>query len=135
MPRSCSICGHEDRFEIERALLSGEPFRGVSKRFGTSATALFRHKAGHLLPSVTQENVEQLPEKGALPETADQVSLSGPEPACVLRRLRNGHPVDEDRIMPVNGKSPGPCTVCHSDLWRMRLDGSLQCTACHPLTN
>lgn len=48
MGRSCSICTHKARAEIDRALVSAQPFRKVAERFGTSASALFRHKGGHL---------------------------------------------------------------------------------------
>ena len=48
MARSCSICTHEARAEIDQALVSALPYRNIAERFGTSATALFRHKNGHL---------------------------------------------------------------------------------------
>jgi hypothetical protein len=47
MPR-CTICSHAEREAIEQALLAGQPFRAVAVCFGTSATALFRHKQDHL---------------------------------------------------------------------------------------
>jgi hypothetical protein len=48
MPRVCSICGHPERAAIDKALVDGEPFRHIAARFGTSTTALQRHKAEHL---------------------------------------------------------------------------------------
>jgi hypothetical protein len=48
MPRVCTICRHAQRPAIDRALVSGEPYRHIAERFGTSATALTRHKADHL---------------------------------------------------------------------------------------
>ena len=47
MPRSCSICAHDARAEIDRALVAGEPFRHIAARFHTSTGALQRHKADH----------------------------------------------------------------------------------------
>ena len=44
MPRPCTACRHPQREEIDRALVNGEPFRNIAKRFGTSSTAVFRHK-------------------------------------------------------------------------------------------
>ena len=44
MPRTCTVCLHSERSEIYRALLTGEPFRNIAKRYGTSPTALFRHR-------------------------------------------------------------------------------------------
>jgi hypothetical protein len=45
MGRTCTICGHERRDEIDQALVSGTGLRKVAERFsGTSVTALHRHK-------------------------------------------------------------------------------------------
>ena len=48
MGRRCTICHHQKRPAIDRELVRGEPFRDVAKRFGTSASALHRHKTSHL---------------------------------------------------------------------------------------
>jgi hypothetical protein len=48
MPRTCSICIHPQRPAIDRALIAGEAFRNIAERFGTSATALTRHKKDHV---------------------------------------------------------------------------------------
>ncbi len=48
MPRTCTICTHQQRQAIDKALIAGEPFRNIAERFGTSATALTRHKDDHL---------------------------------------------------------------------------------------
>lgn len=48
MPQVCSICKHERRPEIDKALLTEQPLRTVAQQFETSATALFRHKRDHL---------------------------------------------------------------------------------------
>ena len=45
MPRTCTVCAHPERAEIDRALLSGEPLRNIAERVSLSATSLFRHKA------------------------------------------------------------------------------------------
>jgi hypothetical protein len=45
MPRTCTICTHPDRKAIDEALFRNKtPFRNVSKQFGVTASALFRHK-------------------------------------------------------------------------------------------
>jgi len=44
VPRTCTICTHPRRDAIDLALLAGESFRNIAERFGTSATALHRHK-------------------------------------------------------------------------------------------
>ncbi len=53
MPRTCSLCLHPNRLQIDRALLNGTAFRLVSKQFGTSISALSRHRA-HLATAIEQ---------------------------------------------------------------------------------
>lgn len=44
MPRICTVCRHPERTTIDESLVLGQSLRNVAKRFGTSVTALFRHK-------------------------------------------------------------------------------------------
>ena len=44
MPRTCTICTHESAPEIDRALLDGEAYRSIAKRYGASASAVLRHR-------------------------------------------------------------------------------------------
>lgn len=48
MPRRCSICDHTERVEIDLALVGGEPYRSIAKRYEASESAMYRHKAEHL---------------------------------------------------------------------------------------
>jgi hypothetical protein len=48
MPRTCTICTHPRRDEIEANLIAGESFRHIAARFETSTGALQRHKSDHL---------------------------------------------------------------------------------------
>jgi hypothetical protein len=49
VPRSCTVCTHPDRAEIDEALVGGEPVRQLASRYGTvGRMALQRHKAEHL---------------------------------------------------------------------------------------
>jgi|GEM_PF-460771 len=54
MPRTCTVCSHPERAAINAALVNGESLRNIAERFGTSATALHRHKAEHLPAALTQ---------------------------------------------------------------------------------
>lgn len=45
MPRTCLACSSPEREAIDKALATGESFRNIAKRFGTSSSAVFRHKA------------------------------------------------------------------------------------------
>ena len=53
MPRTCSICSHPQRPEIDRALLAAEPERAIAGRYGVSRAALGRHRA-HIAAAVAQ---------------------------------------------------------------------------------
>jgi hypothetical protein len=45
MPRSCTVCLHPERKAIDEALFRNKtPFRNVSKQYGVTTSALFRHK-------------------------------------------------------------------------------------------
>lgn len=49
MGRTCTICEHPEKYEIDKQLLIGTSYRDVAGRFGTSKSALERHhKAGHI---------------------------------------------------------------------------------------
>jgi transposase-like protein len=48
MPRRCTVCDHPERHGINEALVSGESYRSVAKRFGLSESAVYRHKTEHL---------------------------------------------------------------------------------------
>jgi hypothetical protein len=48
-PRVCTVCVHSERADIDAALVAGTPsLRNIAARFGTSPTALHRHKRDHL---------------------------------------------------------------------------------------
>src|SRR5687767_1669532 len=53
MPRQCGPCLHPERQAIDSALVAGEPYRNIAERFGTSTTALHRHKGEHLPVTLT----------------------------------------------------------------------------------
>ena len=48
MPQTCNICRHKKRDEIDRELLAGTPFRHIAARYGTSTSALIRHKTNDI---------------------------------------------------------------------------------------
>src|SRR4051794_12665404 len=48
MPRVCTICTHERRSEIDRALVAGKPYRSIARQFAASPDAVFRHRSDHL---------------------------------------------------------------------------------------
>ena len=50
MPRTCTICTHDSRSAIDKALVRREPYRNIAKRFSVSQAALSRHLNDHLVP-------------------------------------------------------------------------------------
>lgn len=59
MPRTCTVCSHSEREAIDASLVQGEAFRNIAQRFGTSATALFRHKNDCLPASLVKAREAQ----------------------------------------------------------------------------
>lgn len=58
MPRTCTICRHVQCQDIDKALVAGEPFRNIGKRFETSWQAIRRHK-DHLSTQVAKAHNAQ----------------------------------------------------------------------------
>ena len=48
MPRTCTVCNHPKASEINEALLGGEAYRSIARRFGASESAMYRHQQEHL---------------------------------------------------------------------------------------
>lgn len=46
--RPCTVCAHEKRQEIDKALITGTTHRNVAEQFRLSPSAVYRHKTGHL---------------------------------------------------------------------------------------
>jgi hypothetical protein len=46
--RPCTVCAHEKRQEIDKALVTGTTHRNVAEQFRLSPSAVYRHKRGHL---------------------------------------------------------------------------------------
>ena len=59
MPRTCTVCRHVQREQIEQDLLSGDSYRNIADRFGTSKTALVRHRGAHLPRELVKARDEQ----------------------------------------------------------------------------
>ena len=64
MPRSCTVCSHPKREEIDRALVGGESAAEISGRYRTvGERAVRRHRSNHLLAKlVMAEKVAEVVE-------------------------------------------------------------------------
>jgi hypothetical protein len=54
MTRSCKICRHPKRDDIEADLRGGTPYRDIARRHGVSKDAVSRHRANHIRHTETE---------------------------------------------------------------------------------
>ena len=62
MPRTCTICTHEQRAEIDQALVAGEALRDIARRCRVSKDAISRHKThlpAHVAKAAKAQSVAQ----------------------------------------------------------------------------
>lgn len=53
MVRTCTICSHPKRDEIEKAIAAGESYRSISHKYDVSYDAIKRHvKSGHIAKKI-----------------------------------------------------------------------------------
>lgn len=67
MPRRCTICDHPQRQAIEKALISGQPYRALARAWKVTPSALVRHYQRHLSALLTQaqQDTEATAEAGS----------------------------------------------------------------------
>jgi hypothetical protein len=59
VPRTCTVCGHEDHLAIDKSLVAGESNRRIAARFNVTEQALRRHQmAGHVSAAMVRAAVE-----------------------------------------------------------------------------
>ena len=69
MPRSCTVCAHPKREEIDRALVGGASNRSAASLYDVSEASLRRHKGKHLPAKlVMAQAVEEVAEADTLLE-------------------------------------------------------------------
>jgi len=52
MPRTCKVCSHVERTEIDLALVNGQSYRDIEKRFAVSRSSLLRHRKNDISKSL-----------------------------------------------------------------------------------
>jgi uncharacterized protein with von Willebrand factor type A (vWA) domain len=57
--RTCTVCTHEQRLEIERALVRREAYRAISRQFSIGRDALGRHVKEHLADRLKKASEEE----------------------------------------------------------------------------
>jgi hypothetical protein len=80
MSRVCTICAHQQRAEIDRAVLAGMVNRTIAHQFHITHYALLRHKADHLLPELVKakqaEEVTQATDLLAMVTARDEKAMA-----------------------------------------------------------
>ena len=94
MPRTCTICNHPEHEAINSALVAGEPFRNIAKRFGTSPAALYRHKKTDLPGTLVK--AAQIAEVAEADALLDRLKLLNQETAAILKEARTEGTKDND---------------------------------------
>ena len=59
MPRTCTICSHPERAQIDAAFVSGTPYRSIAKQFGCSDAAMYRHTSEHIAQAIKETKQAQ----------------------------------------------------------------------------
>ena len=54
MGRSCTLCAHADREQIDREIISGLAYRDIAGRFEISKSAVERHAGEHLSDAIAR---------------------------------------------------------------------------------
>ena len=48
MARTCTVCTHPSKEDIDKSLLAGTPYRSVAKQYEASPPSVYRHQQDHL---------------------------------------------------------------------------------------
>jgi hypothetical protein len=89
MPRTCTVCAHPERAAIDKALVDGQPLRNIAEHFGTSTTALHRHKEDRLRDLLAQAKQRHAAHEAALGTAAREQEAAKVEQAIdIVKQLR-----------------------------------------------
>lgn len=94
MPRTCTICNHPEHGAINGALVAGEAFRNIARRFGTSPAALYRHKKTDLPETLVK--AARIAEVAQADTLLDRLKLLHRETAAILKEARTEGTKDND---------------------------------------
>ncbi len=86
MPRTCTVCTHAHRTEIDQALLDGQPLRDIAGRFGTSRSALLRHRKADI--PATLAKAKQAEEEVRAETLFERLKAINRETAAILTEAR-----------------------------------------------
>src|SRR5687768_2428893 len=84
MPRSCSVCAHEARTDIDRELVGNAALPTIATKYDVSAAALGRHRANHV--PLTLVEAEAAKEVAAADDLLAQVRSLQAKAVGILQR-------------------------------------------------
>jgi hypothetical protein len=139
MPRSCTICGHERRAQIDAALHGGRSAAAIAATFRVSEDAVQRHKQRHATPPpVAKENGAPRPYAHKAPEAAEGENHGNAE--CTTRAF--SRPAFTAQAPPEPGtrhagsgtavplRPPGWLCSCGRTAWGQTSIGAWACRSC-----
>jgi len=92
MGRTCTVCGHEARTEIDEALVTGSAVDELARRYRLKATSLRRHRDGHL--PVALVAAKQAGDAAQAGKLVDRVSRLAQDLETDLATARRGGNLD-----------------------------------------
>lgn len=84
MGRSCSICTHEKRGEIEAAVVAGSSYRVIAGQYGVGDASIQRHVASHIKAAIEQAKATNEEARGL--DVAKQLANINKITAEILKR-------------------------------------------------
>ncbi|HEY1387189.1 MAG TPA: hypothetical protein VGF38_01495 [Ktedonobacterales bacterium] len=90
MPRTCTVCSHSQRAQIDAALVSGTPYRDIAGRFQVSKTAVERHREH--IPVAISKSQEAREEAQALDVVKQLQAINGATLAVLKEARASGNP-------------------------------------------
>ena len=85
MPRTCTVCAHESRADIDKALVAGTPYRDIALRFSLGVMAVQRHKA-HVAQAIVQ--VQEAKEEAQALDVVKQLKTINASTVAILHEAR-----------------------------------------------
>lgn len=93
MARVCTICGHDDRLNMEQALVNGKSLNQVATQFGVARSSLNRHKNNCVAETIAVAKQAQAELRGL--RLVDRVRMMDQYVDEVIHRARHPEPVTE----------------------------------------
>lgn len=86
MPRTCTLCTHPKRSEIDAALLRPDSLRAIAGRYGTSKASLARHRDSCISAQLTK--AKELQETQGASDLVHRLQEINAETRAVLARAK-----------------------------------------------